>query len=130
MLFGKITETAIQFNLGDVGMTTTASRSFDQFQHQRFTVPTSSIDTCLKPREVDICAKFIKENEIDSIRFNQLYNIAKKVRFGQFVVDFTELGASIDDSNTINQLYRSGLNFYQLGIYLKAKSNGVSNDAR
>lgn len=105
-------------------MTQSTGTSVVRCPGRQSTYSPSIIDTCLKQSELDSCAKFTQENRVDLARCNALYDVAKKVRFGQFSVDFTELGASIEDSHAINQLYRLGLNFHQLTTYLQAKHRG------
>lgn len=105
-------------------MTLSSSASVVRTSGRQLIYSPSIIDTCLKQSELNSCARFTQENQIDLARCNALYDVAKKVRFGQFNVDFTALGASVEDSHAINQLYRLGLNFHQLTIYLQAKLSG------
>ena len=77
---------------------------------------------CLKPVECDRCVKYVSDNNVDTSRFVRLYEVAKRARFGQFEADFTQFGASEEENVMVRQLFRQGLNFHLLELFLTIPS--------
>ena len=76
---------------------------------------------CLKPVERDRCVKYVSDNDVDTSRFVGLYKVAKRARFGQFAADFTQFCASEEENRMVRQLFRQGINFHLLELFMATR---------
>lgn len=72
----------------------------------------------LRPHEVQQCRMFLDRHAVNRAGLEALFGVTRKAPMSHLFGDYTRYGATPEQSEAINALYRHGLSFRMVEVYL------------